>query len=113
VLLADGAAELRVASTGDDVVTEVVRGGTVRSRAGVSVPSERLSAPPLTDKDRPTCRARSSSASTSSPSRSSRRGSDVQALRSLLGEAPVSIVAKIETDRRSTTSTRSSRPWTR
>jgi pyruvate kinase len=27
VLLADGAAELRVASTSDDVVTEVVRGG--------------------------------------------------------------------------------------
>ena len=52
VLLADGAVELRVVATGDDVVTEVVRGGTIRSRAGVSVPSERLTTPRAHRKDR-------------------------------------------------------------
>ena len=43
VLLADGAAELRVvAIEGDVVQTEVVNGGLVRSRGGVNVPSQRL-----------------------------------------------------------------------
>ena len=43
VLLADGAAELRVTDVSDEVVTtEVVNGGLVRSRGGVNVPSERL-----------------------------------------------------------------------
>jgi pyruvate kinase len=45
VLLADGAAELRVVAPAGEVATaEVVRGGTVRSRQGVSVPAERLAA---------------------------------------------------------------------
>lgn len=53
VLLSDGAAELRVTtSTGDTVETVVERGGTVRSRAGVAVPAERLSLPALTEDDR-------------------------------------------------------------
>jgi pyruvate kinase len=53
VLLADGAAELRVTGTGDGAIrTEVVRGGTIRSRAGVSVPAERLRGTGLTDRDR-------------------------------------------------------------
>lgn len=52
VLLADGAVELRVLdTTGGEVVAEVVSGGTVRSRAGVNVPSERLSLPAITPKD--------------------------------------------------------------
>jgi pyruvate kinase len=45
ILLADGAAELRVTSPpGPDVRCEVVRGGLVRSGAGVNVPAERLPA---------------------------------------------------------------------
>jgi len=45
VLLADGAAELRVASLeGDVVTTEIVNGGLVRSRGGVNVPSQLLPA---------------------------------------------------------------------
>ena len=97
VLLADGAVELRVATTGEDVVTEVVRGGTIRSRAGVSIPSERLSVPPLTDKDRADV-PRALELGVDFVAQSFvRRGTDVQALRALLGDAPVSIVAKIET----------------
>src|SRR5829696_2757444 len=52
ILLADGAAELLVTAAGGDVATEVVRGGVVRSRAGVAVPAARLSTPALTAKDR-------------------------------------------------------------
>jgi pyruvate kinase len=45
VLLADGAAELRVTGVGEGTARcEVVRGGTVRSRQGVSVPAERMAA---------------------------------------------------------------------
>jgi pyruvate kinase len=52
ILLADGAAELRVTGiNGKDVQTEVVHGGLVRSRAGVNVPSQRLTGPPLTAAD--------------------------------------------------------------
>jgi pyruvate kinase len=44
VLLADGAAELRVGAVRDGAaVCEVVRGGPVRTRQGVSVPAERMS----------------------------------------------------------------------
>jgi pyruvate kinase len=53
VLLADGAAELRVtATTGDTVETLVERSGIVRSRAGIAVPAERISLPALTRDDR-------------------------------------------------------------
>jgi len=54
VFLADGAVELRVLACPDGdhfVDTEVVRGGVVRSRAGVNVPSVRLSLPALSDRD--------------------------------------------------------------
>src|SRR6266508_928424 len=53
VLLADGAVELTVVEIDGDVArTECVRGGSVRSRQGVNVPAERLSLPPVTDRDR-------------------------------------------------------------
>jgi len=48
ILLADGAAELRVTgSRNDTAIAEVVRGGLVRSRQGVSVPAQRLAADAL------------------------------------------------------------------
>lgn len=52
VFLADGAAELRVSAVSDAVETEVVRGGTIRTAAGVNVPADRLSLPALSDGDR-------------------------------------------------------------
>ena len=52
VFLADGAVELRVTAVDDGVRTEVVRGGSIRSRAGVAIPAARLSSPALTAKDR-------------------------------------------------------------
>jgi pyruvate kinase len=48
VLLADGAAELRVTGARNETaITEVVRGGPVRSHQGVSVPAERMAADAL------------------------------------------------------------------
>jgi pyruvate kinase len=97
ILLADGAVELRVVSTGDGMRTEVVRGGTIRSRAGVSVPSDRLSQPALTDRDRAALpRAMALGADFVAQS-FVRSAADVAELRGLLGPDGPPIVAKIET----------------
>ena len=101
VLLADGAAELRVtaiAADGAGVESEVVRGGTIRSRSGVNIPSERLSGPALTAEDHeavPRALAMRPDIIAQSFVRSA---ADVAELRELLpaGNAPL-IVAKIET----------------
>ena len=97
VLLADGAAELRVTSVDDGVRTEVVRAGTIRSHAGVSIASDRLSEPALTDADRAAApRARDLGADFVAQS-FVRSADDVRQLRALLGEDGPPIVAKIET----------------
>lgn len=98
VLLADGAAELRVVETsGGAVITEVVRGGTVRSRAGVNVPSERLGIPAITPKDEDDL-AWAVQANVDMLAQSFvRRAFDVRALAGLIGEPRPVVVAKIET----------------
>jgi pyruvate kinase len=99
ILLADGAVQLTVTAVGPDVVTEVIRGGTVRSRQGVSIPSERISTPALTRKDLadiPRVRAIGADAVAQSFVRSP---DDVLHLRARLGPEPPPIVAKIETRR--------------
>jgi len=97
VLLADGAVELRVVGAAETVSTEVIRGGTIRSRAGVSIPSERLSVPALTDKDRADV-PRAVDLGVDYVAQSFvRRAADVTSLRTALGDAAVGIVAKIET----------------
>jgi pyruvate kinase len=97
IFLADGAAELRVTATDGDVETEVVRGGTVRSRAGVNVPSERLSAPALTDRDRADLPRAVELGADYVAQSFVRRGTDVRELRAVLGPQGPLIVAKIET----------------
>ncbi len=97
VLLSDGAVELRVTATDRDVTTEVVRGGLIRSRAGVSVPSDRLSTPPLTAKDRADVPRAIELRADYVAQSFVRRASDVEELRNLLGEDGPPIVAKIET----------------
>ncbi len=98
VLLADGAAELRVTAVDDDTVeTEVARGGTIRSRAGVSIPSERLTTSALTAKDRADVPQAVELAADLVAQSFVRRADDVEALRRLLGADGPSIVAKIET----------------
>ncbi len=98
ILLSDGAVELVVRSVGgSDVVAEVVRGGTLRSGAGVNVPAERLSFPPITPRDRDGL-ARALDLGVDLVAQSFvRRAADVIGLRALMGEREVPIVAKIET----------------
>ncbi|MFP5343313.1 MAG: pyruvate kinase [Candidatus Limnocylindria bacterium] len=97
ILLADGAVQLRVIATDDAVTTEVIQGGTIRSRQGVSIPSDRVSSPALTRKDRadlPDALALGADYVAQSFVRSA---DDVLALRELLGPDGPPIVAKIET----------------
>jgi pyruvate kinase len=98
VFLADGAVQLEVvAIDGDHVRTSVVRGGIVRARAGVAIPSERLTAPALTDKDRADI-PRAIELGADLLAQSFVRGpDDVRELRTLVGPDGPPIVAKIET----------------
>ena len=53
VLLADGAIELRVVSTGDrEIVCEVLNSGTLGEHKGINLPGTKVSAPSITEKDR-------------------------------------------------------------
>ncbi len=97
IFLADGAAELRVTGLDDDVRTEVVRGGSVRSRAGVAIPARRLSSPALTAKDRSDIPRAVAIGATYVGLSFVRRADDVVELRRLLGTDGPAIVAKIET----------------
>lgn len=100
VLLADGAIELVVRRiAGDAVVTEVVkaiRGGRVTNRAGVNVPAERLSLPPVTDKDRDDLATVLDLGFDLVAQSFVRSAADVEALRALMGDRRVPIVAKVE-----------------
>ena len=98
ILLADGAAELRVtAISGTDVVTEVVHGGQVRTRSGVNIPSIRLTGDGLTDGDRAAVpRALELRVDLIAQS-FVRSADDVRSLRQMLPADGPRVVAKIET----------------
>jgi pyruvate kinase len=97
ILIADGAAELRVTGVDDAVDTEVVRGGIVGSNQGVSIPSAHLSAPALTPRDRRDIPRLRSLAPDQIALSFVRRPEDIVELRSLIGDLGASIIAKIET----------------
>jgi len=97
ILLADGAVELRVTSAVDDVSTEVVRGGVLRSHAGVSVPADRLSEPALTEADLAALPVAIQIGADYVAQSFVRRATDISQLRMLLGSDGPPIVAKIET----------------
>jgi pyruvate kinase len=98
VLLSDGAVELRVVErTPGAVITEAIRGGTVRSRAGVNVPSERLSVPAISEKDERDLRWALDGEVDMVAQSFVRRAVDVRALSALLDEPRPVLVAKLET----------------
>jgi pyruvate kinase len=98
VLLSDGAVELRVAEAGDgEVTTEVVKGGTIRSRAGVNVPADRLRLPAITEQDERDLEWIRSSEVDLVAQSFVRRAEEVRALADLLRDDPAILVAKIET----------------
>jgi pyruvate kinase len=98
VLLADGAAELRVTGMdGDNVTTDVVNGGLIRTRSGVNIPSTRLTGDGLTDDDRAAIpRALELRVDLIAQS-FVRSADDVKALRALIPADGPRLVAKIET----------------
>jgi pyruvate kinase len=97
VFLADGAVELRVLACSDGVVTEVVRGGVVRSRAGVNIPSSRLSLPAVTEKDEADLESAIGLGCDFVAQSFVRRADDVRKLRQHVGGLIPRIFAKIET----------------
>ncbi|MDQ4004978.1 MAG: pyruvate kinase, partial [Actinomycetota bacterium] len=98
VLLADGACELQVAeSTSGTVITRVIRGGQIRSRAGVNVPSERLAIAPVTPKDEEDLRWALESGTDMIAQSFVRSAQDVRALAALLPHPRPLLLAKIET----------------
>jgi pyruvate kinase len=97
ILLGDGAVELCVRQTGDEVVTDVVRAGSIRSRAGVNVPAERLSLPAITERDRGALTNALDIGVELVAQSFVRSAADVIGLRALMGWRAVPIVAKIET----------------
>ncbi|WP_109830465.1 pyruvate kinase [Reichenbachiella versicolor] len=53
ILIDDGNLQVKVVSSdGEEVVTEVVHGGMLKSRKGINLPDTAISSPSLTDKDR-------------------------------------------------------------
>jgi len=97
ILLADGAVELCVRETGAVVLTDVVKSGSVRSRAGVNVPAERLSLPAITERDREALTNALDIGVDLVAQSFVRSAADVIGLRALMGWRAVPIVAKIET----------------
>ena len=96
VLLADGAVDLIVKQIDDNILTEVVRGGLIRARAGVNVPAERLSLPAITERDRDAL-ARALDLDVDFIAQSFVRSpQDIVELRSMFGERGVPIVAKLD-----------------
>ena len=84
-------------SIGPEVQTEVVRGGPIRPHAGVSVPSDRLSRPTLTEEDRRGAPRVAALGANYLAQSFVRRSDDIRELRALTGSAALPIVAKIET----------------
>jgi pyruvate kinase len=98
VLLADGAVELVVrAIRTDEVVTECVRAGSIRSGAGVNVPAERLGLPAITERDRSGLAEVLELGVDLVAQSFVRSGDDLMGLRGLMGDRLVPIVAKVET----------------
>jgi pyruvate kinase len=98
ILLADGVVELRVAgSDGGTLQTEVVHGGVVRSRSGVTIPAERRAADGLSGADREAV-PRALELRVDLIAQSFVTGADdVRQLRQLLPADGPRLVAKIET----------------
>jgi len=99
VLLSDGAVELVVRESGNEIRCEVVkslRKSRIRSGAGVNVPAERLSLPPITAKDRADLQRCVELGVDVIGQSFVRSAEDVEDLRALLGQERIPIVAKIE-----------------
>jgi pyruvate kinase len=99
ILVDDGKIELKVKEVRDiDVVTEVVYGGSLKSRKGINLPFTKVSAPSLTEKDLKDLEFGLENDIDWIALSFVRKASDIQALRELINarKANSRIVAKIE-----------------
>ena len=96
ILLADGAAELRVLEAGESVRARVVVGGKVRSGAGVNIPAERLSLPCIGPRDRSDLATALELGADYVAQSFVRSSGDVEEMAALI-EGRAGLVAKIET----------------
>jgi pyruvate kinase len=97
VLLADGTVELRaLASDGNAVRTEVIRGGAVRDHQGINLPGAAIRVPCLSDKDLADLQFGLAVGIDMVALSFVRTQGDVRMLRSELKGAEIPIVAKIE-----------------
>lgn len=98
ILLSDGIVELRVTESGGrSVTTRVVRGGVIRSRAGVNVPAERLDLPAITEKDHLDLEWVKEAGVDLVSQSFVRQADDVRELCDLVERSAALVVAKIET----------------
>ncbi len=97
LLLDDGRVQLRVDSkSGDELVCTVLVGGTVASRKGIAAPGSCLRIEYLTAKDRIDLAAALEVDADWIAASFVRRAQDIEALRGLVGERGVPLIAKIE-----------------
>ncbi|MBT1687330.1 pyruvate kinase [Dawidia soli] len=99
ILVDDGKIELKVKEVrGNDVVTEVVYGGPLKSRKGINLPFTKVSAPSLTEKDLKDLEFGLANDLDWIALSFVRKASDIQQLRQIMDEhkSTARIVAKIE-----------------
>ncbi|MHC4450658.1 MAG: pyruvate kinase, partial [Planctomycetota bacterium] len=99
VLIEDGRIELRVTGKrGNDVICEVVRGGTVRDNKGINLPDSSLSVPAVTAKDARDLQTAAELGADWLAVSFVRRAADVARARRLLRKAghAIPVLAKIE-----------------
>ncbi len=97
ILIDDGRIELVVESASEDgVLTRVVTGGVLQSRKGVNVPGVTLSVQPITPRDVELITWALANGIDWIGQSFVRTAADVEALRALMGDMPIPIVAKIE-----------------
>ncbi len=99
ILLSDGLIELRVlATTGDEVRTEVVFGGELRENQGINLPRVNVSAPALTEKDTEDLHFGLSQDVDYIALSFVRRAADVRQVRRIIADAGkrIPVIAKIE-----------------
>ncbi len=97
LIIGDGDVELEVASASSEaILTRVVSGGTIAGRRGVTARGVRLPIGPLTQADREYASWGASAGVDMLAQSFVREAADIDALRDLVGEANLPIVAKIE-----------------
>jgi len=99
ILMGDGYLRLKVQKVrGKEVVTEVINGGLLKSHMGINLPGAKLSAPPLTNKDRQDLALGLSWGVDFVAMSFVRRSQDIQEIKKIMAHAgrDVPVIAKLE-----------------